>query len=86
MAAVEVNVSAPMVQASIRRWDNHSGQTFVRCISRSPPTLEYSLSLTGKRRRAVFMSLRGTSAALSAALCRADTATTTVAERRVYGP
>jgi hypothetical protein len=40
MAAIEVNVSVPLLQPSIRHRGNHSRQTFAQCIPRSPPSLE----------------------------------------------
>jgi hypothetical protein len=40
MAAIEINVSVPLLQPSIRHRGNHSRQTFARCIPRSPPSLE----------------------------------------------
>jgi hypothetical protein len=40
MAAIEVNVSAPLLQPSIRHHGYHAGQTFARYIPRSPPSLE----------------------------------------------
>jgi hypothetical protein len=40
MAAIEINVSVPLLQPSIRHRGNHPRQTFARCISRSRPSLE----------------------------------------------
>lgn len=40
MAAIEINVSVPLLQPSIRHRGNHSRQTFARCIPRAPPSLK----------------------------------------------
>ena len=36
MAAIEINVSVPLLQPSVRRRGNHSCQAFACCIHRSP--------------------------------------------------
>jgi hypothetical protein len=40
MAAIEVNVSLPLLQPSIRHRGYHARQTFARYILRSPLSLE----------------------------------------------
>jgi hypothetical protein len=46
MAVVEVSVSAVLVQRPSSCWDNHPRQAFVRCISRSSPSLDWFAALS----------------------------------------